>query len=213
MFTGLIEAVCGVKGLGRVKDGMVLTIDSELLSGGSEVGDSVAVNGCCLTISAFKGSVASFAVSKESLGRTNIGGLKAGSKVNIERALAADGRFGGHFVQGHIDGTARIKGIEKAGGFANLRFAADKELLELMVVKGSVAIDGISLTIADMDRESFSVAVIPQTLQKTTLAAAKIGDRVNVETDIIVKSVKRQLENMLGRQGKLTIERLRELGF
>jgi riboflavin synthase len=123
-------------------------------------------------------------------------------------------RFGGHFVLGHVDGAARIAAIERTGEFADIEFAADPELLSQMVVKGSVAVDGISLTIAAMDSTGFRIAIIPQTLKKTTLGVAKIGDLVNIETDIIVKTIKKQLESVLGGPKEtLTTEKLRQLGF
>jgi len=127
--------------------------------------------------------------------------------------MKAGERFGGHIVQGHVDGTATIEAIERKGQFADMRFAAGLELLGQMVVKGSVAVDGISLTVAAMDQKGFSVALIPQTMEKTTLGAAKIGDVVNIETDIIVKTIKKQLEKILPESEKLTVERLKELGF
>jgi riboflavin synthase len=116
-------------------------------------------------------------------------------------------------VLGHIDGTAIIKSIDRHGEFADIRFAADAELLEAMVIKGSVAVDGISLTVSDMDEKSFRIALIPQTLKKTTLGRAKIGDYVNIENDIIIKTVKKQLEKILPQTKPLTAERLRQLGF
>jgi len=154
-----------------------------------------------------------FDVSGETLTKSTLGRLKPASPVNAERAMKATDRFGGHFVAGHIDGTATIKAIEKAGQFANIKFTADPELLNQMVVKGSVAVDGISLTIADMDQNGFSAAIIPKTLEKTTLGTAKIGDMVNIETDIIVKTIKKQLEKILPQKQKLTVERLKQLGF
>jgi riboflavin synthase len=125
-------------------------------------------------------------------------------------------RFGGHFVQGHIDGIAKIAAIEKRGDFAEIKFAADPEILSQMVVKGSVAVDGISLTVASTDKTGFTVAIIPQTLKKTTLGSAKIVDLVNIETDIIVKTIKKQLESILSGppSGRvLTVEKLKQLGF
>ncbi len=127
--------------------------------------------------------------------------------------MKATDRFGGHFVQGHIDGTATIKAIKRQGGFADMEFAAEPELLSQMVVKGSVAVDGISLTIASLNRSSFSVALIPQTLKKTTLGTAKVGDAVNIETDIIVKTIKSYLDQILPQKQTLTVEKLKELGF
>ena len=191
----------------------MLTIDSGKLADESKIGDSIAINGVCLTIARVDGGLASFELSSETLTKSNLGKLKPSSPVNVELALKATGRFGGHIVQGHIDGVATIKAVNKQGQFADIKFAADKELLGQMVVKGSVAVDGISLTIASMDENSFSTAIIPETLKKTTLGTAKIGDAVNIETDIIVKTIKKQLEKILPQDGKLTSERLKELGF
>ena len=192
---------------------MVLTVDLGELAGNAKIGDSICVNGVCLTISEIRGSSAAFEVSGKTLGKSTIGRLRPGSKVNAESALRPTDRIGGHFVQGHVDGTARIKAVEREGDFADITFAAGPELLGQIVVKGSVAVDGVSLTIASMDRRSFSVAAIPQTLGATTLAYAKVGGLVNIETDIIVKTVKRHLEAILPQGQGLSAERLRELGF
>jgi len=213
MFTGLIEAVCTVKSARRSENAMLLSIDLGRLADDSGIGDSIAVNGLCLTIAKLEGSLATFDLSAETLAKSTLGKLKPSSQVNVERAVGATDRFGGHFVQGHIDGTATIKAIDRRGEFADMKFAAKTELLEVMVVKGSVAVDGISLTIASMDQNSFTVALIPQTLNKTTLGRAKIGDAVNIETDIIVKTIKKQLEKILPQTQSLTAERLKELGF
>ena len=212
MFTGLIEAVCTVKSVRRNAGAVQLAIDLSPLAGAAAAGDSIAVNGVCLTVAKLEGIAASFDVSGETLAKSTLGGLKAGASVNIERSLKADGRFGGHFVLGHVDGTATIKKIEKKGEFANITFAAEKSLLDLMVAKGSVAVDGISLTVAELNKDSFSVALIPETIKRTTLGTAKPGDRVNIETDLIVKTIKKHLEQIAPEQN-LTIEKLRELGF
>ncbi len=213
MFTGLIEAVCTVKSVRQSENTMLLSIDLGGLADDSRIGDSIAINGVCLTIARLEGRIATFDLSAETLAKSTLGKLKPSSQVNIERAIKASERFGGHFVQGHIDGTATIKAIEKQGQFADMNFAAEPELLEAMVVKGSVAVDGISLTIASMDKDSFSVALIPETLNKTTLSRVKIGDEVNIETDIIVKTIKKQLEKILPQKQSLTAEKLKELGF
>jgi riboflavin synthase len=213
MFTGLIEAICRVKSVRRNADSILLIIDMGELADESSVGDSIAINGVCLTVAKIEGNLASFDLSAETLTKSALDRLKPSSEVNVERAVKATDRFGGHFVQGHIDGTAAIEAIEKRGAFADMKFAAQADLLEAMVAKGSVAVDGISLTIASMDQSSFSVAVIPQTLKRTTLGKAKIGDCVNIETDIIVKTIKRQLEKILPKEQPLTAERLRLLGF
>ncbi len=213
MFTGLIEAVCTVKSVRQSENAMLLSIDLGELADDGKIGDSIAISGVCLTIAKLEGGIASFELSGETLAKSTLGKLKPSSQVNIERAVKAGDRFGGHFVQGHIDGKAAIKAIHKRGQFADMKFAAEPELLDRMVVKGSVAVDGISLTIASMDQNSFSVALIPETLNKTTLSRVKIGDEVNIETDIIVKTIKTQLEKILPQKQPLTAEKLRELGF
>jgi len=213
MFTGLIEAVCTVMSVRRSESTMLLTIDLGELAGDSKIGDSIAINGVCLTIARLEGGIATFELSGETLARSTLNKLKPSSQVNVERAIKAADRFGGHFVQGHIDGTATIKTIDKHGRFADMKFAAEPGLLNAMVVKGSVAVDGISLTIASIEQNSFTVALIPETLNKTTLSKVKIGDEVNIETDIIVKTIKTQLEKILPQKQSLTAEKLKELGF
>jgi len=216
MFTGLIEAICTVKSVLQNAGGLLLTMDLGKLAEDSKIGDSIAINGACLTIAELAGNLATFQLSAETLTKPALGRLKPSSLVNVERAMKATDRFGGHFVQGHIDGTATIKAIKRTGQFADMEFAASSELLSRMVVKGSVAVDGISLTIASMDERSFSIAIIPETLKKTTLGTAKVGDAVNIETDIIVKTIKSQMESTFGglpQEQPLTVERLRQLGF
>jgi len=213
MFTGLIQAIGMVKSVRQSPGAILLTVDLSELARDAKIGDSIAIDGVCLTVSQISGSCAGFEVSSETLAKSTIGGLKPQSKVNAESALKPTDRFGGHFVQGHIDGTATIKAVQRHGEFADMKFVAGPELLSQMVVKGSVAVDGVSLTIAAMDKTAFTVAVIPQTLGATTLGTAKPGDSVNIETDIIVKTVMKQLENILPQTGKLSVERLKELGF
>jgi len=213
MFTGLIETICTVKSVRRSAESMVLTIDLGKLADENKTGDSIAISGACLTIAKLQGSLASFDVSAETLAKSTLGKLKPSSEVNVERSLKASDRFGGHFVLGHVDGTATVDAIDKAGKFANIKFAAKSELLDAIVVKGSVAVDGISLTIAAVDIKSFSVSIIPETLKRTTLGKAKIGDCVNIETDIIVKTIKRQLDEILPKKQGLTAEKLRQLGY
>ena len=213
MFTGLIETICTVKSVRPSAESMVLTIDLGELANESRTGDSIAINGACLTIAKLQGGLASFDVSAETLAKSTLGKLKPSLEVNIERSLKATDRFGGHFVLGHLDGTATVKAIDKSGEYANIKFTATTELLDAIVVKGSVAVDGISLTIAKVDLNSFGVSVIPETLKRTTLGKAKIGDYVNIETDIIVKTIKRQLDKILPKKQTLTAEKLRQLGY
>ncbi len=213
MFTGLIEAICTVKSVRQSRNSVQLTVDLGTLADEARIGDSIAINGTCLTITKIQGRLAGFDISAETLEKSTLGKLTPSSKVNAERALKATDRFGGHFVQGHIGGTATIKSIEKKGRFWDIKFTADPELIDQMVVKGSVAVDGISLTIANMDNNSFTTAIIPQTLSKTTLGTAKIGDTVNIETDIIIKTVKNELKKILPGQQQLTVEKLKQSGF
>ena len=213
MFTGLIEAICSVKSFRRSGGGAMLTIDLGRLADEIKVGDSVAINGACLTVAKLAGSFTDFDISAETLVKTTLGRLTSSSQVNIERAMRTGDRFSGHFVLGHIDGAATIKSIEHQGQFAVMRFTVSPELLGQMVIKGSVAVDGVSLTIAEMEETAFSVALILQTLEKTTLGRASVGDLVNIETDIIIKTVKNQLEKILPQKQTLTAEKLRELGF
>jgi len=213
MFTGLIEKICSIKSIHRGGDSMVISVNLGELAKQSQIGDSIAINGVCLTISRIDGDFADFDVSSETLSKTALKKLQIGSKVNIERAMSPSSRFGGHFVLGHVDGTAKIEKIDKKGGFADIKFSAESELMDSMVEKGSVAIDGISLTICNLDKNSFHVALIPQTMEKTTLNHAKPGEFVNIETDIIIKAVKKQLEAVLPQKDKLSLEKLRELGF
>jgi riboflavin synthase len=213
MFTGLIEKICPVTSIRRSSGSILLTIDLGELAAKSKPGDSIAVSGACLTIGRLQGNLASFDVSAETLAKSTIGKLKPGSKVNIEMPLKANERFGGHFVLGHVDGTATINTIDKNGEFANIKFTVGTELLDGIVLKGSVAVDGISLTIATVEQNGFGVSIIPETLKRTTLGKAKIGDCVNIETDIIVKTIKRQLDKILPKKQSLTAEKLRQLGY
>lgn len=213
MFTGLIEAVCKVVSANRSANGGQITIDLGKLANQTESGDSISVNGTCLTVIGLDRNSATFDISPETLEKSTLADLAPSSTVNIERAMKADGRFAGHFVQGHIDGVAAIKQINKQGQFTNIKIQANPDILEQIIVKGSVCVDGISLTVASMDENSFEVALIPETLKKTTLGNANIGNMVNIETDIIVKTIKKQLENILPKKQGLTLEKLRESGF
>jgi riboflavin synthase len=213
MFTGLIQQVCTVKALSQSGGSAALTIDLGQLANQAKTGDSIAINGSCLTVSKLAGASATFDVSGETLTKTTLGKLATGTKVNIELALRVDDRFGGHFVLGHVDNTATIKKIEKKADFATFTFAAPKDLLDQMVPKGSVAIDGISLTIAELNPDGFTVAIIPQTLKETTLGQAKINQKTNIEIDIITKTVRRYLEKDIPPKGNLTIKELQQQGF
>ena len=213
MFTGIIETVGMIKQVQPSGNQMRLSIDLNRIADGVHLGDSIAVNGVCLTISHLNGTVAQFDVSTETIEKTTLTKLKNGSVINLERAMSAQGRFGGHIVQGHIDGLGKIAAIRKQADFAQFRFEVPKELQAQIVLKGSVAVDGVSVTVAKLDAAGFEVAVIPTTLKETTWHQSKIGDAVNIETDILVKITQRQLAAMLPNSKGLTIDKLREHGF
>jgi len=214
MFTGLIEAVCEVNSVAPGgSEGGSLAVDLGELAGDCRLGDSVAVSGVCLTVTRLQGSVATFALSPETLERSSLANLRPGSKVNIERAMKATDRFGGHIVQGHIDGVGAVRSVKTLGQFAEVEFGVDRELLDQMVPKGSVAVDGVSLTIAGLCAGGFRIAAIPETLNRTTLGSAYEGRRVNIEVDILVKIVRRRLDVLLPTQQPLTVDRLRQMGF
>ena len=196
MFTGLVEGIGRVHKLEPGDAEIRLTIDVParlLTDGGCAIGESVAINGCCLTAVAVDGALWTFDAGTETLSKTTLGELRPGSPVNLERALPAAGRFGGHIVQGHVDGVGAVASIEHDADWVNMRVTPPTELASQFVPKGSVAIDGVSLTVVDVTEESFSIALIPHTLAETTLGSRQIGDHVNLETDIIGKYVNRWL--------------------
>jgi riboflavin synthase len=190
VFTGIIEQLGTVAGVTPRGPGRLITIESSWVAADSPVlGDSVAVNGVCLTVvGSVRGSLA-FEVGPETLVRTNLGELVAGNRVNLERAMLPTTRLGGHFVQGHVDGVARIAGREREAEWDWVDFAAPTELTDQMVAKGSLAVDGVSLTLVAVRSGSFRVMLIPHTLAHTTLGTRIVGATVNIETDILGKYV------------------------
>ncbi|MEI6713366.1 MAG: riboflavin synthase [Verrucomicrobiota bacterium] len=195
MFTGLVEETGEVVSLETTQGGGVrLWLYAPLIAPSAALGDSVAVNGCCLTVSGKDGARLQFDLLQETLARTSLGGAHAGSLVNLERALSAGARFGGHFVQGHIDGTAEILRIEPSGADLRLQIALPVEGARYLVAKGSIAVDGISLTVAELAKDSFTLWIIPHTREVTNLRTRKAGDRVNLEYDLLAKYVERMLE-------------------
>ena len=196
MFTGLVEETGRVMWLRRSsQSGLQIQIAAPSLVRGLHRGDSVAVNGCCLTVSAHRGEFITFDLLQETLDRTNLRALRPGALVNLERALAADGRLGGHFVQGHVDCTVAVVGYEKKGDDYRLEVALPEEFAHLVVMKGSICINGISLTVADIAADRLTVWIIPHTRDHTHLSAAQVGDLVNLEFDVLAKYV----ERMVGR--------------
>ncbi len=216
MFTGIIEEVGTVAAVQKNAKSARLTIRGSLIFDDVKLGDSVAVNGVCLTVTEFGNNLFTADVMNETLGRSNLGDLRAGSDVNLERAMRADGRFGGHIVSGHIDGTGVITGMERDDNAVWVTVTAPPGILKYIMEKGSIAIDGISLTVARVSEHSFAVSVIPHTGRETILLGKRIGSTVNLENDVIGKYVGRLLaypESEAPRKSKLTQEFLINAGF
>ncbi len=194
MFTGIIEELGRVRSIDPHGDGASITIEAGTVLSDATIGASIAVNGCCLTVTEFSADHWVADAVPETLDRTNLGLLVSGDRVNLERPLAVGGRYGGHVVQGHVDGVGTVVNIVELGdGSRRFTFAVPPELARYVVEKGSIALDGISLTVASVDATRLDVAVIPHTWAVTTLGQRQVGDTVNVETDILGKYVERLL--------------------
>jgi riboflavin synthase len=216
VFTGLIESVEPVQSNTSSPAGRRLCVPLGKIAEGVKPGDSICVNGVCLTVSELKGSVATFDVMAETARVSTIGQWKAGELVNLERAMAADGRFGGHIVQGHIDSVGTVKRVEKGKAQYVLSIAADSAFLENVINQGSVAVDGVSLTIVHVAKDQFTVSLIPTTLAETNIREKRVGDKMNLEADIVSKWIIKRVNQILSDQevsGNLTIEKLRAKGF
>ncbi len=193
MFTGLIEEVSSVKTVRNVSDGRIIEIESRIVIDGSRTGDSIAVNGACQTVTEIGNTSFSVFASRVTCSLTTLGNLKSGDPVNLERALTPTTRMGGHIVQGHVDGTGRVRSISRDANGVEIDIETDSSLLKYIVSKGSVAVDGISLTVVSMNDSGFSLYLIPETLEKTIIRTWSPGSRVNLETDILAKYVERML--------------------
>ena len=217
MCTGIIEETGSVESIVQNGDSAVITINASKVLENTNIGDSIAVNGVCLTATSITGGRFSADVMAETLRRSSLGKLSHGSRVNLERAMAANGRFGGHIVSGHIDGTGTIRSMEREANAVWVEIAASETLLKYIVEKGSIAIDGISLTVAKLTNDSFSVSVIPHTGEETTLLKKNKGDIVNLENDIVGKYVERLLsfkkEESSNQNKEITMDFLYENGF
>ena len=215
MFTGIVEEMGRVEGIQRGRQSAVLTIQAEKVLEGTKIGDSIAVNGVCLTVTALSPRRFSADVMHETLDRSALAGLRRGSPVNLERAMAADGRFGGHIVAGHIDGTGRITQIRSDDNAVWYTIQAPPHVLRYIVEKGSVAVDGISLTVARVEETCFAISAIPHTVAQTVLRHRKEGDWVNLETDIIGKYVEKLMAPPPAREqtGGITMDFLARHGF
>jgi len=226
MFTGIVEEIGIIKEFTKRDKNALIVVECKKILGGSphpnpppqggrglniKIGDSIAINGICQTVTSFNQNSFSAQISQETLSVTTFSKLKAGDKVNLERALTLSSRLGGHIVTGHIDGVAKVKHVEKQKEFCNLKLEFEQELTKYIAKKGSITINGVSLTIADIVSNEFSVAVIPHTFENTTLKDLKIGDFVNIEVDILAKYV----EKILSTNNNKTIDTnfLKENGF
>lgn len=194
MFAGIVETLGKVVAIASAPPGKRFVIQADQVADGARIGDSICVNGCCLTVVAIDHDQLAFDAGPETLKRTNLGDFRVGSEVNLERSLAIGDRLGGHFVTGHVDAIGHVAQRIDENEWSTFWFSCPRELSRQMASKGSIAIDGISLTLVDVQPERFSVALIPHTLQVTTLGRKHAGDAVNLETDLLAKYVQQQLQ-------------------
>ncbi len=189
LFTGIIEQLGIIKGIELKKNLIILTVDVGMLASKIKLGDSVAINGVCLTATLKKGKIVSFDLMKETIEKTSLKEITIGSKVNLELALKSDSRFGGHFVTGHVDELGTIKAIEKSKNWVSITVSISKANQKYLVHKGSVTLDGISLTVGKVEKNAFQVYLIPYTLKVTNLGSKMVGHSINIETDILAKYI------------------------
>lgn len=211
MFTGIIEEIGIVKNFSLSGKTALIVVECQKVLQDTKVGDSIAVNGVCQTVTSMTANTFSAQISSETLSVTTLSKLRTGERVNLERALTLSSRLGGHIVSGHVDGLAKIQNIQKMAEFYNLKFEVPSDLSKYIVKKGSVTINGISLTVADIVLNDFSVAIIPHTFENTNLSALKSGDFVNIEVDILAKYVEKNLST--GNNGGVDVNFLKENGF
>jgi riboflavin synthase len=213
MFTGIIEELGAIRRMTTAPGGARLEVAARAVLTDAKLGDSIAVNGVCLTVVAQGADWFAADVSAETLRRTSLTQIHTGAKVNLERPLTPSTRLGGHIVQGHVDGTGRFLEARAVGEGYVVRIGFPAELARYLVEKGSIAVDGISLTVAALGDEWFEVAIIPHTWRATNLSALQPGARVNLEADVIAKYVERMMHAVQPQKEKLTLETLRELGY
>ncbi|MEO7674725.1 MAG: riboflavin synthase [Pyrinomonadaceae bacterium] len=213
MFTGIIEELGSVRSLVHTGGGARMEISAAAVTEGTVDGDSISVNGVCLTALSVTADGFSADVSQETLDRSTLGSLNAGSRVNLERAVTPSTRLGGHMVQGHVDGRGRFSSALESGGFWTVKIGFPSELARYLVYKGSVSVEGISLTIAKLNDADIEIAVIPKTWEMTNLSSLGPGDSVNLEVDVIAKYVERMMLFDSSKKQEITSETLRNAGF
>ncbi len=211
MFTGIVEEIGTVASVSPLKGGKAVTVATTLPDEGTAPGDSVSVSGVCLTVTKREPGRFTADVSQETLSKSTLGMLRPGARVNLERALSLSGRLGGHIVYGHVDGVGTIREIRPLGEARVFHLQADPSIMKFVVYKGAIAVDGVSLTVSAVQRDGFEVALIPTTLERTTLETARTGVRVNLETDIVGKYVARCLGG--GGEGGVTLGFLKSHGI
>lgn len=213
MFTGIIEEIGKVKSTNQQPNSLVLTIDAKKMLKDIHLGDSIAVNGVCLTVVSFTSSSFTVDVMPETVKATNIQSLQIGSPVNLERAMSANGRFGGHFVSGHVDGTGKIIRKHTKANAVYYDISVSEQISHYCIPKGSITIDGISLTIFGLEHNQVTISIIPHTLEQTTLGFKKENDIVNIENDLIGKYIIHRLSSNTGSKSSITTEFLQQHGF
>jgi len=211
MFTGIVEELGSVKALRRDAGAARLTVSASTVLGNTARGDSICVNGVCLTVVAMNNNEFSADIAVETLKVTNLGDLKIGAKVNLERALQLSARIGGHLVSGHVDAVGRIREKREEGNGWRIFIDAPETVGRYVIRKGSIAVDGVSLTVADVERSGFSIAMIPHTAELTTLGFKSAGDSVNLESDLVGKYVERLLSGRI--EGGVSLDLLKKNGF
>lgn len=211
MFTGLIEEVGKIREITPNAEGKEFHIESRKVINDINIGDSVAVDGACLTVTAQTKEYFSVQAVEETLLKTTLKDIKIGSSVNLERAMLATGRFGGHFVQGHVDGIGKVTSIQNIGKSIVLKIEIPEHIIEYVVMKGSIALNGVSLTVAEIKNSSVSISLIPFTLKATNLCKKKIGDKLNIEVDLLAKYVENFLKSK--EQETISIEKIKTWGY
>ena len=213
MFTGIIEELGRIESREDHSGGARITVSASVVGGDAHEGDSIAVNGVCLTALDITSGSFSADLSQETLDRTTLGSLKAGSAVNLERAVTPSTRLGGHIVQGHVDARGTFISAIQSGDFWTVRIGFPQEISRYLVYKGSVSVEGISLTVASLGADYFEIAIIPKTWEMTNLSTLQLGDAVNLEVDVIAKYVERMMQPERSETGGVTMETLRNAGF
>ena len=213
MFTGIIEEIGVVSEIKRTGQGAVLTVNASDVLTDSEVGDSIAIDGVCLTMTRADSTSFTADISAETLRRTTLGDLSRGDAVNLERSLQLNSRLGGHIVLGHVDDVGAISGWEDEGDSSMMRVAASPDVMRYVVFKGSICVDGISLTIANLFETEFEIALIPHTKQVTTIGEKRVGDRVNIEVDLLGRYVERLLAAPANRSSSIDLAFLKSHGY